>query len=92
MATVQKVEPKPRKMGEEFGVAQDLPFSTSYGDLTEVPRLEEYDYKVGPTPTQLYEMRRVDGQARALYRLITLPIRAAMKNITFTPSDAPFFI
>lgn len=87
MATVQKVEPKPRKMGEEFGVAQDLPFSTSYGDLTEVPRLEEYDYKVGPTPTQLYEMRRVDGQARALYRLITLPIRAAMKNITFTPSD-----
>lgn len=81
------VEPKPRKLSEEFGVTQDLPFTTSYSGLTEVPRIEEYDYKVGPSPTQLYEMRRVDGQARALYRLITLPIRAAMRNISFVPHD-----
>jgi hypothetical protein len=32
-------------------------------------------------------MRRTDGQARALYRLITLPIRAALKTATFVPEE-----
>lgn len=40
-----------------------------------------------PTVQQLVEMRRKDGQARALYRLLTLPIRAALQNCSFIPAE-----
>ncbi len=32
-------------------------------------------------------MRRMDGQARALYRLLTMPALAALKNCSVTPPD-----
>lgn len=39
------------------------------------------------TVHQLVAMRKSDGQARALYRLLTLPIRAALKTATFVPES-----
>lgn len=40
-----------------------------------------------PTVKQLSEMRRQDGQARALYRLLTMPVRAAAKRASWVPAD-----
>lgn len=40
-----------------------------------------------PTIRQLVEMRRNDGQARALYRLLTMPIRAAAAHATWLPEE-----
>lgn len=34
---------------------------------------------------QLAEMRRSDGQARALYRLLTMPVRAALREMSVQP-------
>ena len=63
----------------EIGVGAFLPFSVPYKDAWEMLRDEEVTVK------QLMAMRKTDGQARALYRLITLPIRAALKTATFVP-------
>ena len=54
-------------------------------ELQEVLREDGEDS--GPTVRQLVVMRRTDGHARALYRLVTLPIRAALKTATFVPAD-----
>lgn len=40
-----------------------------------------------PTIRQLVEMRRNDGQARALYRLLTMPVRAAASRASWVPAD-----
>lgn len=83
-------------LGNAIGVDANLPFATPYSDerrknksessqIQEI--LQEYGDEAGPTVAQLVAMRRMDGQARALYRLITLPIRSALKNATFTPAD-----
>jgi hypothetical protein len=65
----------------EVGVSNYLPFATPYRDAWEILRDDDI------TVTQLAAMRRTDGQARALYRLITLPIRAALKGATFIPES-----
>lgn len=74
------VVPKP-KPDVEIGVAAYLPFVTPYKNAWEALRDEDI------TVRQLQAMRKTDGQARALYRLITLPIRAALNNATFVPED-----
>jgi hypothetical protein len=73
-----KVRPKPDPMvGVELGVPQSLPFAT----------FEEYAAGRPLAPNnalisvdRLIEMRQKDGQARALDRLIRLPIITAMKD------------
>jgi len=82
--------------GVELGVEQNLPFAVPYNDglsakaradkeLREI--LREEGEELGPSVSQLVAMRRLDGQARALYRLLTLPIRAALSKSTFVPAD-----
>lgn len=68
----------------EFGVAQNLPFSTPYTDGTDETFNSDTD---SPTVAQLVQMRKQDGQARALYRLITLPIRSALKGMIIQPPE-----
>ena len=71
-------QPKP---DFEVGVSSFLPLQAPYKNGGK--RYESEDITV----RQLVAMRRTDGQARALYRLITLPIRAALKTATFVPED-----
>lgn len=77
---VNGVTPKP-PAEREVGVSAYLPFVTPYKDAWEALRDEEL------TVRQLTAMRKTDGQARALYRLITLPIRSALKTATFVPEE-----
>jgi hypothetical protein len=72
------VLPKPQQE-VEVGVSMFLPFVTPYKDAWEVLKDDEI------STAQLVAMRKTDGQARALYRLITLPIRAALATSTFVP-------
>ena len=72
--------PKPAP-NVEVGVPGYLPFSMPFRNAWEILRDDEITVK------QLIAMRRTDGQARALYRLITLPIRSALKTATFVPGD-----
>lgn len=74
------VQPKPQP-DHEVGVSAHLPWQTPYQDLWEALKHDDV------TVRELTTMRRTDGQARALYRLITLPIRAAMKTATFVPEE-----
>lgn len=74
------IQPRP-KAEFEVGVSSHLPFQTPYKSQWEALRVEQV------TVRQLMAMRQTDGQARALYRLITLPIRAALKTATFVPED-----
>lgn len=79
----------------EYGVDNVLPFATPFQDAANSPSIKEKLYEVGnyddedsgPNVFQLQTMRRMDGQVRALYRLITLPIRSALKNATFVPDE-----
>ncbi len=86
-------------VGVEIGVSQNLPFSTPFSveakklrgngpdeELYELMR-NEWGEDSGPTIPQLVAMRRMDGQARALYSLLTMPIRAALKGSTFIAAD-----
>lgn len=88
--------PSKEELGVEIGVEFNLPFAQPYSDglskkdrenkeLRELLREEGED--LGPTVSQLVAMRRLDGQARALYRLLTLPIRAALSKSTFVPAE-----
>lgn len=84
-------------LGVEYGVDNSLPFSSPFHavavstkgriqeDLNEVMREDGEEY--GPTVRQLVAMRRMDGQARALFRLLTLPLRAALNNSEFVADD-----
>lgn len=74
------VQPQP-VFDQELGVSFNMPFTSQWRDLSQVLRHEEVTVK------QLSAMRRNDGQARALYRLITQPIRGAMKNLSFVPAE-----
>lgn len=86
------------ELGVERGVGSQLAFTTAFRpvslgisktpkeELEEVLRddmLEENR----PTVRQLITMRRLDGHARALYRLLTLPIRASLNKSTFKPAE-----
>ncbi len=75
-----RVLPKP-KAEVEVGVSAFLPFVTPYQNAWEAWRDDQV------TVRQLKAMRETDGQARALYRLITLPIRAALRTATYMPES-----
>jgi hypothetical protein len=77
------VQPRPRPDEFSFttGVPAHLPFSTVYRDSWMVFRDDPV------TLRQLQAMRRQDGQARALYRLITMPILAALKSAVIRPPE-----
>jgi hypothetical protein len=73
------VAPKAPPQSTEVGVSAALPFMVPFKNAWEALRSDEI------TVNQLVAMRKTDGQARALYRLITLPIRAALRSATFLP-------
>lgn len=79
------VGPRPRARPEEenfaVGVPYYLPFATPYRDSWEVFRDDPV------TIRQLISMLRQDGQARALYRLITMPILAALRTASIAPPE-----
>ena len=88
MTAPRKLEPiKPQneidpQLNYEFGVTQVLPFS-SWIDYTTRDNKGKRTVTNSPdsiSVDKLVEMRRHDGQARALMRLITLPIRSALKE------------
>lgn len=89
-------EPEPERLGVEIGVDTNLAFTTPFSPVgagiqkTDAERLHEVwrnqDEESGPTVRQLVAMRRMDGQARAIYRLLTLPIRAALNGATYIPA------
>lgn len=88
--------PKKSELGLEIGVENNLPFAVPFSDgLSAKARRDKELYEIlrgegedlGPTVSQLVAMRRLDGQARALYRLLTLPIRAALSKSKFLPAD-----
>ena len=76
-------KPSKSDLDTEFGVyIAGLPFSEPYDGKSHVLlRVSE------PSIRQLVEMRRNDGQARALYRLITMPVRAAAMRATWVAAD-----
>lgn len=80
MARDDMANPKPRPLIER-GFSDFMPFTEPYKGSHQVSKYGEI------TIDQLVRMRRTDGQARALYRLITLPIRAALQTATFVLSD-----
>jgi len=89
-------KPTEAEFNYEIGVEYNLPFATPYTEgLSAKARadkelrelLRDEGEEQGPTVAQLIAMRRLDGQARALYRLLSLPIRAALQNATFVPAD-----
>lgn len=82
-ASSEMVKPKKGELEQEMGVRlSGLPFSEAYDDGTFL--LGRNDV---PTVSQLSEMRRQDGQARALFRLLTMPARAAAKRMSFLPAE-----
>lgn len=80
-------KPQKRELEDEIGISANLPFTMPYrtgknGSTTyEIFPTEENEDE--PSVKQLMTMRRTDGQARSLYRLITLPIRSALRTSTF---------
>ncbi len=84
-------------LGVELGIDSNLAFTTPFRpflvgvkksvdeELQEILRDESEE--MGPTVRQLMVMRRTDGHARALFRLLTLPIRAALQTATFVPAE-----
>jgi hypothetical protein len=73
--------PQPEDHNFEVGVPYFLPFSTPYRDSWEIFRDDPISVR------QLVTMRRRDGQARALYRLLTKPLLAALENAEVVPYD-----
>lgn len=75
--------PKPPPEAQNFavGVPYYLPFATPYRDSWEIFRDDEVSVR------QLTAMRRMDGQARALYRLLTMPLLVALKAADVIPID-----
>jgi len=75
------VRPPDEAQNFSIGVPYFLPFSTPYRDSWEIFRDDPVSIR------QLVTMRRRDGQARALYRLLTKPLLSAMKNADVVPAD-----
>jgi len=74
-------KPQPEEQDFAVGVPYYLPFATPYRDSWEIFRDDPVTVK------QLVTMRRRDGQARALYRLLTMPILASLKHADVIPLD-----
>lgn len=93
----KKVSPDIESLGIEQGTDMNLAFTTPFRPVASGSRksvdeelqelLREDGEDRGPSVRQLVTMRRMDGQARALYRLMTLPIRAALSTATFVPAE-----
>jgi Intein splicing domain/HNH endonuclease len=89
-ASTSPTQPVPQ-MDAELGVIMSMPFSIpavlagignyDTGDAQILLRRSDISVR------QLIDMRTKDGQARALYRLMTLPIRAALQNSSWVASD-----
>jgi Protein of unknown function (DUF935) len=77
----QLVQPPDEAQNFATGVPYYLPFATPYRDSWEIFRDDPVSIR------QLVSMRRRDGQARALYRLLTKPLLSAMKNADVVPID-----
>lgn len=82
----QTVTPKSDPLvGTEYGITSPLPgggYDAYLGTTTgEIPRTGLVSIE------NLVEMRRKDGQARALFRLLTLPIRAALQTAEWVEPD-----
>ena len=85
------------ELGVENGADNTLAFATPFRpvDMGLRKTADEELHEVGkdewdvqrPTVRQLVTMRRLDGHARALYRLLTLPIRSALLSAVFTPAE-----
>src|SRR6185503_8954408 len=73
--------PKKKELNFERGVPFFFPFTTQWHDSWQLFKNDKV------TIPQLEVMRRTDPQARALFNLITLPIRAALKTATIAPVD-----
>jgi hypothetical protein len=71
----------PEKDYTEIGVDLNLPFSSTYRNQWEIQREDDVSVQ------KLVAMRENDGQARALYRLITLPILSALKGFSVIPFE-----
>lgn len=100
MADEPKTVDKPiEALGVSSGVGLNLPFATPfYLEANKGKTLEQGLQEIlnentlggeenGPTIPQLVAMRRMDGQARALYRLMTRPILAALEGCTFEAAE-----
>jgi hypothetical protein len=89
--------PPVSELGLEIGTDSNLPYSTPYNPVTTgtaktskerlVEQWKDTSEEQGPSVRMLQTMRRMDGQARALYRLMTLPIRSAVNTCTFVPAE-----
>jgi hypothetical protein len=88
--------PNYANIGDELGSDQNLPFSTPFLEAKKettsskeqlYEQVQSWDDADGPQIYQLVNMRKMDGQARALYRLITLPIRASMQTASFVAAE-----
>jgi hypothetical protein len=63
----------------EITVAGNMPFTTAgVGQVPDSPEV---------SPKELKEMRRKDGQVRALLRILTLPIRSALREANWGPGE-----
>lgn len=87
------VTPKPSEMEKELGVGSVLP-TQSYLEFVTGHALEAGKAFASNNSTipldHLITMRRSDGQARALLRVLTLPIRHALREAEFVaPSYLP---
>ena len=69
--------------GTERGVPSDDFFWTQPYSKTlwELVNRDEDPYDSSPSLSQLRAMRRTDGQVRALFRLLTQPVRAALNDL-----------
>lgn len=79
-------------LGVDSNLAFTMPFRPVGMGLHKTPDEELHEiaseqYDEGPTVRQLIVMRKLDGQARALYQLLKLPILAALTDATFIPAD-----
>ena len=96
-ASAHKLEPiKPQaeidpQLDYEFGVEQVLPFSAwlDYAIRDNKGKRTIANSAESVPVENLVEMRRKDGQARALMRLLTLPIRAALKDSEWIAPELP---
>lgn len=91
-------KPSQKELTIEVGVDSSLPFQAPYdggktgtrklapGEKYELYHGDDADY-FGPSIPQLTTMRKQDGQARALYRLLTLPVRSAIPSSTIIPAE-----
>lgn len=87
-SSTRLTKPSTQEFDREFGVqVSGLPFSETFFGPGASGRDHILVRNTEPTVKQLVEMRRNDGQARGLFRLLTMPVRAAAKKLTWVPAE-----